>query len=193
MRCKVAKTFAPPGTIYGKVFLVRHLFVYLFLIALLGCHNAEYQEIDLSDRVLAEPADGVGHYVYAMSLPRQVVPGERFEAQMEWRTVGSVDPNARYLMDVVLRGESAEKIYDVPASANTVGELHISNWLSYRFDVPADFPPGPYAFGIRLRDAVNETVGEQLFVPLGYRPEFDMADGFSRLATLEVVPEGTAE
>lgn len=167
--------------------MIRYL---LPLILLLACEDPNRQDIDLSDRVVERPSDGVGHYVYALSLPRTVAPGEEFEVQMEWRTVGSVDPNARYQMDVILKGETDEKVYSIPAAANTVGELHLANWLSYEFEVPENFPAGEYTLGIRLRDALDDSAQPDLFVPLGYRRELDMADGFSRLASLAVaLPE----
>lgn len=149
---------------------------------MLSCgSNADRQHIDLSDSVVERPVDGVGHYVYALSIPNSVAAGEEFEVQMEWRTVGSVDPNARYTMDVLLKGPQ-EKIYSIPSGANTVGELHLANWLSYTFGVPADFPPGNYELGVRLRDS-NRDLRE---VPLGYQPDLAMADGFYRLGTLAV-------
>ena len=135
----------------------------------------------MSDQVVAQPSDGIGHYVYALSLPTAVAAGEEFEVQMEWRTVGSVDPNARYTMNALLLGPD-RKVYSVPAGANTAGEVHLANWLSYRFEVPSDFTPGDYTFGIKLTDEVGDR-GE---VPLGFKPELRMADGFFRLADLTV-------
>ena len=155
--------------------------ILLGFCTLLACGRANQQEIDLSDYVIEEPVDGVGHYVYALNLPQEVRPGERFEAQMEWRTVGSVDPNARYTMEVILSGP-AEKTYAIPSGANTVGELHLANWLSYPFRVPDDFAPGTYDFGVRLRDEL----GNRGAVPLGYRPELAMEDGYFRLARITV-------
>ncbi|THH41254.1 hypothetical protein [Neolewinella litorea] len=152
------------------------LALYLF-----GCDSGNRQDIDLSDSVVEQPVDGVGHYVYAINLPHTVSAGESFEAQMEWRTVGSVDPNARYTMDVVLEGPE-RKVWSIPSGANTVGELHLANWLSYNFDVPSEFPAGNYVFGVRLRNA-NRDFEE---VPLGYQSQLEMGDGFYRLAQIEV-------
>ncbi|MGB3798742.1 MAG: hypothetical protein WA952_02945 [Lewinella sp.] len=158
---------------------------YLISLAflLLSCDNADRQTIDLSDQVTTEPVDGVGHYVYALTLPRSVAPGDKFEVQMEWRTVGSVDPNARYTMEAILTGPDT-KIYSLPSGANTVGELHLANWLSYSFLVPENFTPGEYDFGVRLQDEVGDG-GE---VPLGFLPDLEIADGFYRLANITVGP-----
>ena len=155
-------------------------FVLLFLYT--SCaDSSNRQEIDLSDSVVQNPVDGVGHYVYAMSMPREVAPGEQLDVQMEWRTVGSVDPNARYTMDVRLSGP-AQKEFEVPAGANTVGELHLANWLSYDFEVPEDFPAGDYVLAVRLRDSARDFAE----VPLGYREELRMGDGFYRLGEFTV-------
>lgn len=171
----------------SPLFLPRCLTLLALLLFLLACGPDNRQDLDLSDDVVEQPADGVGHYVYAINLPVAVAAGEKFEAQMEWRTVGSVDPNARLTMDVVLDGPQ-RKIWSLPAGANTVGELHLANWLSYPFTVPADFPAGSYAFGVRLRDERRD--GQE--VPLGYVRDRAMAEGFYRLADLEVTaPEGS--
>ena len=154
----------------------------LLLGGILSCSDAtNRQEIDLSDSVLTNPVDGVGHYVYALSLPREVAAGEDLDVQMEWRTVGGVDPNARYTMDVKLAGP-AEKVFSIPSGANTVGELHLANWLSYDFAVPADFPVGDYTLAVRLRDSARDFAE----VPLGYRGDLRMSDGFYRLAGFTV-------
>lgn len=157
--------------------------IYLLLAVLfISCEgNPNRQEIDLSDRVIENPDDGVGHYVYALALPKTTTPGEDFEVQMEWRTVGGVDPNARYTMDLVLTGPD-RKEYEFPAGANTVGELHLANWLSYRLDVPAGFEPGNYALGVRIRDA-NKNFQR---VEMGFVDELKIEEGFYELAHLEV-------
>ena len=160
--------------------MTRLLFSLLFTL-LLACGPTNRQDLDLSDFVTEKPVDGVGHYVYALNLPETVKAGETFEAQMEWRPVGSVDPNARYTMELILSGPST-KTYAIPSGANTVGELHLANWLSYPFSVPADFAPGSYEFGVRLRDEL----GNRGVVPLGYRSELAMPDGYSRLARITV-------
>lgn len=167
-----------PFTFRYRAFSLSFLILCLMVT---GCGNDDRQDIDLSDAVVERPVDGVGHYVYALNLPRTVAAGEAFEAQMEWRTVGSVDPNARYTMDVVLEGPE-RKVWSIPSGANTVGELHLANWLSYDFEVPADFPAGTYDFGVRLRNA-NRDFEE---VPLGYEASLSMEDGFYRLAQITV-------
>ena len=157
----------------------------LLSFALISCGPPNRQDLDLSDFVVEKPSDGIGHYVYAINLPASVAAGGRLDAQMEWRTVGSVDPNSRYAMDVVLDGPGRTE-FTVPADANTVGELHLANWLSYNFDVPADLAPGSYQFGVRLRDERRDNG----VVPLGYREDLRMGeDGFYRIATVEVTPE----
>ena len=164
----------------------RRPFLFLsFLIALgvmLGtCGPANRQDIDLSDELIDDPVDGVGHYVYAINLSVTVAPGEKFEAQMEWRTVGSVDPNARYTMDIILKGPQ-EKVWSIPPGANTVGELHLANWLSYPFTIPENFSTGTYAFGVRLRDELKD--GQQ--VGMAFKESRAMGDGFYRLGDIEV-------
>lgn len=159
------------------------LILLLFLGTLWSCYGAEgRQNIDLSDAVAERPVDGIGHYVYALSLPERVEAGRPMDIQMEWRTAGSVDPNARYVMDIRFSGP-ATKDYTVASSANTVGELHLNNWLSHRFVVPDDFPEGTYTVGVRLRDEKNNLAT----VPVGYRQERAMEDGFWRLADFAVV------
>lgn len=160
--------------------MFRPLVVLVFLFPL-ACGPSNRQDLDLSDYVVDQPLDGVGHYVYALNLPERVRPGEAFEVQMEWRTVGSVDPNARYTMEMILTGP-ATKTYAIPSGANTVGELHLANWLSYPLRVPEDFTPGTYDFGVRLRDEL----GDRGSVPLGYREERAMGDGYYRLARVTV-------
>ena len=160
---------------------MRYSLLFVLLTCVLSCDTTERRSIDLSDQVVSEPSDGVGHYVYALSLPATVAAGDDFEVQMEWRTVGSVDPNARYTMNAILIGPD-RKVYTVPAGANTAGEVHLANWLSYNFEVPADFTPGDYVFGIKLTDEV----GDGGDVPLGFLPELQMADGFFRLADIQV-------
>lgn len=163
---------------------MKYPFVFLLSLILLGCgSNADRRDIDLSDSVVEQPTDGVGHYVYALTVPTSIAAGDKFDVQMEWRTVGSVDPNARYTMDITLQGPKS-RIYSIPSGANTVGELHLANWLSYTFEVPADFPAGTYDLGVRLRDS-NRDLRE---VPLGYKPELAMEDGFYRLAVLDLEP-----
>ena len=160
---------------------MRYIYFLLTLACLLSCTDVERRSIDLSDQIDSQPSDGIGHYVYALSLPKSVAAGEDFGVQMEWRTAGSVDPNARYTMNAILSGPD-RKVYTVPAGANTAGEVHLANWLSYDFTVPSDFTPGNYTFGIKLTDEVSDG-GD---IPLGYKAELRMADGFYRLADIEV-------
>ena len=162
-------------------------FAIALLVLLLACAGEENRQwIDLSDAVVERPVDGVGHYVYALTVPKRVDAGEDLAVQMEWRTVGSVDPNARYTMDVRLSGP-AQKMFSLPSGANTVGELHLTNWLSYDFAVPDEFPAGRYALGVRLRDSNRDFVQ----VPLGYADSLRLDDGFYRLAYVEVLEAGT--
>jgi hypothetical protein len=174
-----------PITPYPYLIPMRTLLilaVFSFLLIGTGCGpGGERQDIDLSEEVVTTPADGVGHYVYALNLPVSRTPGSDLDVQMEWRTVGGVDPNARYTMDIRISGP-ASKTYSIPAGANTVGELHLSNWLNYDFTIPADFPTGTYELAVRLRDA-NRDLRE---VPLGYRDNRKLDDGFYRLASFEL-------
>ncbi len=161
---------------------VYHLLFLLPLALFTGCGIGDArQEIDLSDSVVEQPVDGVGHYIYALSIPERIEAGKSFEVQMEWRTVGGVDPNARYTMDLILEGPES-KIYSLPSGANTVGELHLANWLSYPIEVPEGFPSGTYELGVRLRNELSD--GQE--VPLGFKPELKMQDGFYRLASVEL-------
>lgn len=163
---------------------MRYFFFFMFL-GLLSCYGSEgRQNIDLSDAVAERPVDGIGHYVYALSLPERVSAGQPMDIQMEWRTAGSVNPNARYVMDIRLTGP-ATKDYSVASSANTVGELHLNNWLSHRFRIPNDFPAGTYTVGVRLRDEKQSMAT----VPVGYQPDRAMTDGFWRLASIEVTTQ----
>ena len=161
---------------------MRIFLLFVLLLLLTACSNGNRQEIDLSDRVVANPADGLGHYVYALSLPQQVAPGELLSVEMDWRTVGPADGRKRYALDVLLEGP-ARKVYPIRANENTVGEINLINWFGYSFPVPRDFPAGDYVLGVRLRDvAENDRV-----VTLGFDPELALADGFYRVAGLKVV------
>ena len=163
--------------------MIRSPSVFFVLLLSLACgSNAGVRSIDLSDRVVEKPPDGIGHYVYALSLPEVAEVGEAFEVQMEWRTVGGVDPNARYTLDVRLVGP-ARRTYSFPAGANTVGELHLANWFSHAFAVAADFPVGEYDLEVRLRDANKDDAQ----VPLGFDPQMITTEGYYRLATLRLV------
>ena len=143
--------------------------------------GANRQEIDLSDQVTDQPADGIGHYVYALSLPKTISPGETLEVLMDWRTVGPADGRKRYAMEVLLDGPD-RKVYYVDENQSTVGEINLVNWLNYYFPVPEDFTAGEYTVGVRLLDVGN---GDAV-VPLGFSEELGMGDGFYRVAALTV-------
>lgn len=160
---------------------------YLALILLLctpiifgtvACGPAK-QNIDLSDHVNDRPADGIGHYVYALTLPTSVAAGETLPLAMEWRTVGPVDPTARYGLDILLDGP-ARKVFHYLPSNNTIGEYHLSNWQTYRLDVPVDFPEGSYAVAV----AINQPNGTP--VPLGFDRSLKFEQDFYRIATIKV-------
>ena len=163
--------------------LLRRGLPLLLLSLLCSCGPADRQDLDFSDRVAERPADGIGHYIYALNLPQRVAPGGRLDVQMEWRTVGPVDPKSRYDMDLLLTGPARHE-FTVKADANTVGELHLANWMNHYFTVPAELPPGRYVLGVRLRDARRDGA----VVPLGYRDEFRIpnTEGYYRLAELEL-------
>lgn len=156
---------------------------FLLLLLFAACTSGTgRQEIDLSDQVVKNPDDGIGHYVYALSLPEQIAPGETLEIQMDWRTVGPVDWRKRYAMDILLEGDTERKIYPIEAFQSTVGEGNLINWLNYYCPIPEDFVEGEYAVAVRLRDVQDE--GQ--VVQLGFEPALGMEDGFYRLATVQV-------
>lgn len=164
----------------GKARFMTRLTVLLFFLLSTACDRSDRQEIDLSDAVLEVPSDGIGHYVYALSLPVAVSPGNNLDVQMEWRTVGPVDPTSRYAMEVILDGPD-QNIYTVRENENTVGEYHLANWFSYDFLVPPDFRSGTYAVGVRLRDKDGNVI------PLGYTDDLRMPlSGFYRLGQVLV-------
>lgn len=155
----------------------------LFGLLAVGCEPAtEMQDIDLSDQVSDRNADGIGHYVYSLSLPRRVAAGETLEVQMEWRTRGPVEPTALYDLDVLLSGPATHrKVFR--AQENNVGEIHPDNWFNYRIPLPETLPAGDYTLSVRVRDTkLNDRVLE-----LGYREALLAGDGYYRLAELEVV------
>lgn len=162
---------------------MRNLLPLLLLSLLTTCNsNTPRQEIDLSEKTITNPSDGIGHYVYALSLPEATVAGETLEIQMDWRTVGPADWRKRYVMEVRLNGPASE-VYKVDKALNTVGEANIINWINYFFPVPADFPAGTYDLEVRLLDETREDG----VVPLGFREDLAVGDGFYRVASLEVV------
>ncbi|TXF89625.1 hypothetical protein FUA23_09230 [Neolewinella aurantiaca] len=162
---------------------MRYFLSFLLLLSLLSACNSGTgrQEIDLTERTIANPADGVGHYVYALSLPESIAAGETLEIQMDWRTVGPADMRKRYDLEMRLNGPST-KIYRVDKSLNTVGEANLVNWINYFFDVPANFPAGSYSVEVRLLD---ETRVEG-FVSLGFQQDMAAGDGFWRVAEIEI-------
>ena len=157
----------------------------LLLLSLPTCGPPNRQDVDLSQAAVTSPEDGIGHYVYAFNAPETVRPGGQLDIQMEWRTVSSVDPQARYAMDVALLGNGRQQVWSVPPSANNVGELHINNWLGYFFDVPEDFPEGDYDLAVRVRNVQQDNA----VLPLGYRDEYRLSDGFYRIGTIGVARE----
>lgn len=158
-------------------------FILFFLLVFLNACNSGTgrQEIDLTDQTTANPVDGVGHYVYALSLPHSIKAGKTLEIQMDWRTVGPADMRKRYDMEVRLNGP-ASKVFRVDQSMNTVGEANLINWINYYFPIPADFPTGTYQVEVRLLDETREDG----VVPLGFRQDMALGDGFYRVATVLV-------
>ena len=155
----------------------------LFLLFLFACGSGTgRQEIDLSERTVAKPVDGVGHYVYALALPEAIAPGETLEIQMDWRTVGPADMRKRYELEMRLSGPAASKVYKVSKSLNTVGEANLVNWINYYFPLAGDFPAGRYAVEVRLLD---ETRADGT-VPLGFVAEMAVGDGFYKVAEINV-------
>ena len=153
----------------------------ILLISLTACGPANRQEIDLSDQTIDKPADGIGHYVYALSMPQTIKPGETLEIQMDWRTVGPADGRKRYAMDVRLAGPQ-EIVFDVDPSVSTVGEINLVNWLNYYFKLPTDFTPGVYSVAVRLREGDSN---DQI-VQLGFDPSLAAGEGFYRVGELTV-------
>ncbi|WP_020567853.1 hypothetical protein [Neolewinella persica] len=161
---------------------MRTFLFFLLLIFLNACNSGTgRQEIDLTDQTSANPVDGIGHYVYALSLPQSIKAGNTLEIQMDWRTVGPADIRKRYDMEVRLNGP-ASKVFRVDQSLNTVGEANLINWINYFFPLPSDFPTGTYQVEVRLLDETREGG----VVPLGFRPEMAVGDGFYQVATVLV-------
>jgi hypothetical protein len=160
--------------------MTKLIILLLLLTVVTSCDRSDRQEIDLSNTVIEIPADGIGHYVYALSLPVVVFPGSDLDVQMEWRTVGPVDPIAHYAMEIIVDGPD-QKIYTVRENENTVGEYHLANWLSYYFLIPTDFRSGTYTVGVRLRDQDGSVI------PLGFTNDLRMEPaGFYRLGQVLV-------
>lgn len=158
-------------------------FIPLLFLFLFACNSGTgRQEIDLTEQTTTNPADGIGHYVYALSLPESIEAGKTLEVQMDWRTVGPADMRKRYDMEVRLSGDATSKVYLVNKSQNTVGEANLVNWINYYFPVPTDFPLGNYEVEVRLLDE-SRTGG---VVPLGFREELATGDGFYRVARILV-------
>ena len=158
---------------------MRYLLLAVVLSLPFSCSPGQQQLTDLSNRVAATPADGIGHYIYALTAAEAVDAGSNYRIGMEWRTVGPAKPNQRFAMDIRLRGP-ATKIYEVSSAANTIGEYHLTNWLEHSFPVPPDFPAGLYEVEVRISD-LNKVLQE-----LGYRDEFKRTEGFYALTTVAV-------
>ena len=158
---------------------MRYMLLAIVLGLNVGCSPGRQQLTDLSDRVARTPADGIGHYVYALTAAETVEPGTNYKIGMEWRTVGPAKPNQRYSMDIRLRGP-ATKIYEVSSAANTIGEYHLTNWLEHSFPISPGFPTGSYEVEVRVIDLDGVTQ------ELGYREEFKRTEGFYALTSVVV-------
>lgn len=161
---------------------MRLLSYFALLLLLCTCGRAPQRTIDLSDQVTENPEDGIGHYVYALTLPETVAPGSTLPLAMEWRTVGPVDPTARYALDILLDGPR-RKSYRYAPSNNTVGEYHLANWQTYRLKLPEDFPAGTYTVAVAIYDAEGQPV------TLGFKQDLVYEAGYYRLAEVEVAME----
>ena len=82
-------------------------------------------------------------------------------------------------MDVQLQGPNT-KVYTVGASANTIGEYHLTNWLEHSFPIPVDFPTGEYTVAVRIRDENG------ILQPLGFTDERKLDKGFYLLTSVTV-------
>lgn len=161
---------------------MRMFLFFLLLIFFNACNSGTgRQEIDLTDQTSDNPVDGVGHYVYALSLPQSIKAGNTLEIQMDWRTIGPADVRKRYDMEVRLTGPTS-KLFQVDNYLNTVGEANLINWINYYFPLPADFPTGTYHVEVRLLDETREDG----IVPLAFREEMAAGDGFYQVATVMV-------
>lgn len=158
---------------------MRALTFLALVLVLCTCGPAQHT-VDLSDRIVEKPADGIGHYVYALTLPTTVAPGKTLPLAMEWRTVGPVDPTARYALTILLDGPD-RRTYRYAPSNNTVGEYHLSNWQTYRLDIPETFAAGTYAVAVGIEDT------EGIPVVLGFEKTMVYEGRFYRVA--EVVVE----
>lgn len=161
---------------------MKTLLPYFLLLLLTACNSGTgRQEIDLTESTISNPTDGVGHYVYALSLPESIAAGETLEIQMDWRTVGPADMRKRYDLELRLNGP-ASKVYRVDKSLNTIGEANLVNWINYFFPIPADFPAGSYSVEVRLVDEARAGG----FVPLGFKIDMKNGDGFWRVAKIRI-------
>ncbi len=159
--------------------MLRLIIALLAASLLLTCDRSALT--DLSEYAAKTPEDGIGHYVYALTAPETVAPGDKYNIAMEWRTVGPADPTASYGLDVRLKGPDT-KVYNIAPSANTVGEYHLTNWLEYHLAVPQGFPPGDYTVSVRVID------GDQRSLPLGFKEELREDDGYYRITSVRVEP-----
>lgn len=159
---------------------MRYFFLLFALgVLLVSCDRDDFQQIRLADQTVTKPADGIGHYVFAATLPHTVTPGITLPLAMEWRTIGPVDPTARYALTILLAGPT-QKTYRYAPSNNTVGEYHLSNWQTYNLKIPADFPAGTYTVAV----GIESTEGESIV--LGFQPDLLLRDGFYRIAEVGV-------
>lgn len=160
------------------VFILPLLFCTLAAGGILSCGPAQ-NTINLSDRVVENPADGIGHYVFALTLPTTMVPGATLPLAMEWRTVGPVDPTARYALEILLDGPD-RKVYRYTPSNNTVGEYHLSNWQTYRLKIPSAFTPGEYTVAVAIENSNGQPV------TLGFEKDMVYEGSFYRVAQVMV-------
>ncbi|NJC25497.1 hypothetical protein [Neolewinella antarctica] len=157
---------------------LRSLVLLALFVSAFSCDKSEL--VDLSQYTVKKPADGIGHYVYALTMPPSIQRGEKLPLAMEWRTVGPAVPQAQqYDMEVRLSGPET-KTYFVNSAANTIGEYHLTNWLQYDFVIPSDFPAGEYVVSVRIMD---EDGAPQV---LGYKDDRLVGESFYRLTTLRV-------
>lgn len=158
---------------------MRTLTFLALILTLCTCGRAPQETINLSDRIVGQPTDGIGHYVYALTLPATIAPGETLPLAMEWRTVGPVDPTARYALDILLDGPE-RKVFSYAPSNNTVGEYHLTNWQTYRLKIPTDFTAGEYTVAVGIKDTNGEPV------ILGFKNDMIYEEHFYEVAEVTV-------
>lgn len=158
---------------------MRTLTFLALIFTLCTCGRAPQETINLSDRIVEQPADGIGHYVFALTLPGTVAPGESLPLAMEWRTVGPVDATARYALNILLDGPE-RKVYRYAPSNNTVGEYHLSNWQTYRLAIPEGFAAGKYAVAVSIENSNDKPVA------LGFEKDMIYEGSFYLIAEVTV-------